>query len=111
MPTGDIPPRVLLVEDDADIRDLLAGFLEDEGFTVATAPNGKEALAWLGTHPAPRVILLDLWMPVMTGEEFREVQMRDPVLAAIPVVIITAATDGPQRATALGVEGWIRKPV
>ena len=74
---------VLIVDDDNDVRSALAELLEEEGFSVEGAANGREALALLrgGTvHPA--VILLDLMMPGMDGWDFRHEQMRDPKLAA-----------------------------
>lgn len=81
---------VLIVDDDVDIRDVLSMFLEEEGYTVATAPNGRAALIYLREHPDVSVILLDLMMPIMTGFQFREAQKLDPLIATIPVVIMTA---------------------
>lgn len=82
---------VLVVEDDVDIRDTLAQVLEAEGYTVALAANGSDALEILRSAASqPCVILLDLMMPVMDGWKFREQQMNDPSLADIPVVILTA---------------------
>ena len=83
---------ILIVDDDNDVRSALSELLEEEGFSVKGAPNGREALALLrgGTvHPA--VILLDLMMPGMDGWDFRSEQMRDPQLAAVPVVIVSAS--------------------
>ena len=84
---------VLIVDDDEDIRDALKDLLEDEGYRVLTADNGRDALETLAGGAAPRVILLDLMMPVMDGWQFRIEQKKDPLLAAIPVVVITAAGD------------------
>jgi CheY-like chemotaxis protein len=83
---------ILIVDDDNDVRSALSEMLEEEGFSVEGAHNGREALARLrgGTvHPA--VILLDLMMPGMDGWDFRSEQMRDPKLAAVPVVIVSAS--------------------
>jgi CheY-like chemotaxis protein len=82
---------ILIVDDDNDVRNALSELLEEEGFSVEGAPNGREALARLrgGAHPA--VILLDLMMPGMDGWDFRSEQMRDPQLAAVPVVIVSAS--------------------
>jgi len=82
--------RVLIVEDDADIRETLAEFLRDEGYDVACAQHGRDALDQLKVSALPSVILLDLSMPVMDGFEFRSEQLKDPRLASIPVVVITA---------------------
>jgi CheY-like chemotaxis protein len=81
--------RVLVVDDDRDIRELLVELLASEGYEVASAPDGRRALAEARAR-RPDVILLDLMMPVMSGWEFREAQLRDPALADIPVVVVTA---------------------
>jgi len=86
------PGAILIVDDDSDVRSALSELLQEEGFAVEAAHNGREALARLrsgGLHPA--VILLDLMMPGMDGWDFRSEQMRDPELAAVPVVIVSAS--------------------
>jgi len=100
---------ILLVEDDRDSREGLAFVLEDGGHTVAVASNGREALNLLDNGLRPAVILLDLMMPVMNGWEFLEERRRRPPIAAIPVVVLTAAAID-QKLHDLGVE-WMRKPV
>jgi CheY-like chemotaxis protein len=108
--TGGKPSLVLLVEDDVDLRETTAMLLEDEGYQVAAVENGLEALNHLLDGPLPGVILLDMLMPVMNGWEFRAHQQRDPRLAAIPVVVITASRD--HLPSALFPEGSavLRKP-
>lgn len=87
-------PEILLVEDDAAIRESLAECLELEGHAVHAASNGPEALAWLREGNRPRVVLLDLVMPVMSGEELA-VQLRAaPATRGIPVVLMTGASPG-----------------
>jgi CheY-like chemotaxis protein len=82
---------VLIVDDDPDIREILAETLVDKGFDVATAANGLEALRLLRSMSVPpSVILLDLMMPVMDGYGFLEQRRRDPALASIPLAIVTA---------------------
>ncbi len=76
---------LLVVEDDADIRDALDGLLSMEGFRVTGCSNGREALDWLHASPKPDLILLDLMMPIMDGWQFRVAQKEDPELATIPV--------------------------
>lgn len=102
---------VLIVEDDRDTREMLGRFLELEGFDVRTAANGKSALdALRGDAGDASVIVLDLMMPVMDGWQFRQHQARDPRLADIPVVVVTAA--GPRDAIPpIDAHGWISKPV
>jgi len=103
---------ILVVEDDPDIRFGLAVLLEDEGYEVLTAANGREALARLHTLSVlPSLILLDLMMPDMDGWEFRAEQRRDAVLATIPVIILSAAGDLAARTTKLGAVGVMQKPV
>jgi CheY-like chemotaxis protein len=86
---------ILVVDDDSAIRETLAELLQDEGYVVVTAVNGRDALDKLRSHSPgrPCVILLDLMMPVMTGAEFHAEQQKDPVLSSIPVVVISADRD------------------
>jgi len=102
--------HVLIVEDHADLRDLLAVLLETEGFAVQTAGNGQEALACLAAA-RPDVILLDLMMPVMTGDEFRQRQLADPRYRDVPVICMTAAHDGHDRAERLRADAYFEKPL
>ncbi len=81
---------VIVVEDDPDVQKALSQILEFEGFKVYVANNGKEALTVAQNDTCPCLILLDLMMPVMSGWEFRQEQLRDPELAGIPVVVVTA---------------------
>ena len=102
---------ILVVEDDADVRESIAELLRDEGYAVGTAVNGRDALEWLEQHPRPCLILLDLWMPVMSGEEFRRAQLEREPLAEIPVVVISAATDVGERSRSLGARSYLAKPL
>ena len=83
---------VLIVEDDADVRDMLQTLLRAHGYTTAVAVNGREALMAAEERP-PCLILLDLMMPVMTGWEFRERQLAESSIAAVPVVCLSAVYD------------------
>jgi CheY-like chemotaxis protein len=83
---------ILLVEDNADIRAVLIAFLTDEGYVVCGAKQGADALALLrGTTALPRLIVLDLMMPVLNGWDFRARQRANPAWAGIPVVVLTAS--------------------
>src|SRR5437660_295611 len=85
---------VLLVEDDKAILEALQMVLETYGFSVVCIQNGKEALEWLKScAELPRVVLLDLMMPVMDGFGFLEVLKRDPKLAKIPVMVMSARSN------------------
>jgi CheY-like chemotaxis protein len=93
-PTGVLdlePVTVLIVDDDQAILDGLGELLENEGYRVATATDGRDALQQLRSGLRPCVILLDLMMPGMDGWDFRHEQMKDDDLRDIPVVVITAA--------------------
>ena len=99
---------ILVIDDDADIRESLSEMLIDEGHRVRMAANGREGLDLLRTSPTPCMILLDLMMPVMNGWQFVREQAGDPLLASIPVWVITAAGDA--HPPPPGVTGVLRKP-
>jgi CheY-like chemotaxis protein len=84
--------RVLLVEDDADIRETARDALEEFGFVVDVQPHGMAAIEWLLASPAnrPDVIVLDLLMPVMNGRAFLDAIRNEPKLAKLPIVVSTA---------------------
>ncbi len=99
--------RVLVVDDDQHIREALVEVLELEGFKPLVAENGQRGLELLRAEK-PDVVLLDLMMPVMNGWEFRQIQVGDPLVADIPVVVMTAHIGG-----ADGIDGvsFIKKPM
>ena len=102
--------RVLVVDDDPDIRELLFTALEDEGFEVVPAGNGQEALSIIKTF-RPDVIVLDLMMPVMDGWQFaNELRARDEGDEEIPIVLLSAARDLKTHAKALAAADIIEKP-
>ena len=102
---------ILIVEDDDDVREALAVYFELEGYSVVQAHDGAEALAALRTRTDICLILLDLFMPVMNGFEFRAEQLRDPALAEVPVVVVSADIATVQKAAALGAVDSIVKPI
>lgn len=102
-------PSVLVVDDDADIREFLAAFLSFHGYDVTTAANGAEALQQL-RETRPCVILLDLMMPVMDGVEFRRRQQSLQAVADIPVLCLSAKYDARETASALGMDACLPKP-
>ncbi len=106
MPTT---PRVLVVEDDATLRESICTVLNEAGFTSWAAENGEVALERARTE-RPCVILLDLMMPIMNGWEFRTEQLRDPVLSSIPVVIMTADGRAVEKAKTLRAD-YLKKPI
>jgi CheY-like chemotaxis protein len=100
---------ILIVDDDDDLRGSLCESLADEGYDVVGVAHGGEALEYLRRAPPPRMILLDLAMPVMNGWQFRAAQQSDPVIAGIPVVVLTAETSS--RRGTLNVDELIPKPI
>jgi CheY-like chemotaxis protein len=100
---------VLVVEDDPEIRAALNELLVEEGYKVAQAANGQEALNFLERGERPCVILLDLMMPVMDGWQFRAAQKKRPALEKIPVVIVTAA--GLSAASSVDAQKILYKPL
>jgi two-component system, chemotaxis family, chemotaxis protein CheY len=98
-------PMILVVDDNFDIREMVAEALALDGYRVSTASNGKEALEQ-AHRDRPDLIVLDLMMPVMTGWQFMEAQRGDPDLAAIPVVVVTAFADAHPE----GAAAFMQKP-
>jgi len=104
-------PDVLVVDDDAEIRESLVEVLEERGYHAVAAANGQQALATLHGGTRPAVILLDMMMPVMDGPTFRACLRREPELAAIPVVVISAHQDVEENARRLGATAALSKPI
>jgi CheY-like chemotaxis protein len=102
---------VLVVDDDAEVRELLRVALTSDGYSVATVANGREALHHLRSHAETCVIILDLLLPVMDGVHFRTAQLRDRSLAWIPLIVVSAAEDADRRAREVGARRFIRKPL
>jgi CheY-like chemotaxis protein len=100
--------RVLIVEDDPDLRAMIDQLLFLEGFDTITAENGLVALDVLSKPPRPHVILLDLMMPVMDGWRFREQQRRNAAVADIPVVVLSAVAE---RAANFDAVALLAKPL
>jgi two-component system, sensor histidine kinase and response regulator len=86
---------ILIVDDEADIRDSLEEFFVEEGYAVKTAADGAQALALLQGGELPCVVILDLLMPVLDGSEMYERMRADPKLRTVPVII---STSDPRRA-------------
>jgi CheY-like chemotaxis protein len=113
-----VPPagNVLVVEDDRAIRELLMTMLSTEGFYAIGAEDGLEALHLLRSlrrraPDVPCLVLLDLAMPRFSGHEFRRAQLGDPVVASVPVAVISGAIDLEQRAQAMGAVAIVTKPI
>jgi CheY-like chemotaxis protein len=105
---GVTPIDILLAEDDDDLREAVTDTLQDAGYTTVSFANGQEALEWLQDTPRlPSLVLIDMRMPVMDGWQFREKQSKDPAIAAVPVVMLSAMNEVGK---GVGVE-HLKKPV
>jgi len=107
-------PKILIVEDDQDIRALCREILEGEGFQVETCENGKDAIAYLKGHQQPNLILLDMMMPVMNGREFMSAyalqQEKSPQKKPAAPVYLVSATAEKSDGRDMGCLGFLKKP-
>lgn len=104
--------HILIVEDSLDLQALLAQLIESEGHSTTLASHGRQALDLLESMPVPpSLILLDLMMPVMDGFEFIKVQLEDPKLSQIPVVVMTADSNPQSNVQNLKVKEVVKKPI
>lgn len=104
-------PEILIIEDDEDIREDAAALLRRRGYDVKTCTNGELALRYLDDSlTRPKVILLDLMMPVMNGWEFCKALSRAPRYSSIPVVIITGTINPEEEVAGLNAAGYLPKP-
>jgi CheY-like chemotaxis protein len=100
-----------VVEDDRDIREAIQDALGDAGYETAAASDGREALEYLRSHPAPRLILLDWNMAPMNGAEVMVEVAKEPSLADIPIVLLTADARVVESVQVGGFVGCLKKPV
>lgn len=102
---------VLIVDDDFDLRETLSDVLQDEGYSVAMAEDGLAAMAYLQSHSAPCMILLDWMMPRCNGAQFAERQRAVPELSTIPIVLLTADERREEKLAMTGAQHYLAKPV
>jgi CheY-like chemotaxis protein len=103
-------PPILVVDDDPDLLLMLATALELDGRRVVTATNGVEALQQAERH-RPALIVLDLMLPIVSGEAFRESQLANEQLRSIPVLVVSARHDAEQAAARMNAVGFLSKPL
>jgi DNA-binding response OmpR family regulator len=108
--------NVLIVDDDRSTRELLTAMLSIEGFHAIAAEDGLEALHLLRTirrraPDVPCLVLLDLAMPRLSGSEFRRAQLGDPIVAGVPVAVMSGETDLEPRARTMGAVATVAKPI
>jgi CheY-like chemotaxis protein len=102
--------EILIVDDDADIRETLCELLEAGGYRCAVAANGEAALVHL-SGSSPSLILLDLMMPVMDGFEFRQAQLDNESWRKIPVIVVSASGRSKQAALDMAAADYLEKPL
>jgi CheY-like chemotaxis protein len=100
----------MIVEDDADVRETMAQVLESEGHRVTTARDGTDALEAFARGERPALIVLDLMMPGMNGWDLRAALRRDPELASVPVIVVSAIPPGSGRLGELDAVEILHKP-
>jgi CheY-like chemotaxis protein len=100
---------VLVVDDEFGVAEVLQSILEDEGYRVATAINGKQALARLG-ELTPDLIMLDYMMPIMDGTQTLAAIRQLPAFADVPIVMMSSLEEAAVRETATGYDRFLRKP-
>jgi CheY-like chemotaxis protein len=106
-----VAARILVIEDDRDLRRNMKALLESEGYEVDTAENGQEGLTNLEQAAVlPSIILLDLMMPVMDGFHFRELQLKNEKFARIPVIVLTADGHTDEKRERTHAHAALRKP-
>lgn len=102
--------KILIVEDNPDIGIALSEVLSDCGHTVEIALNGKDGLDHLFNHEKPDLIILDIFMPILGGVEFRKMLQAIPALAFIPIIGISADAMVKQRCHSMGIQHFLKKP-
>ena len=100
---------VLVVDDEFGVAEVLQSILEDEGYRVATAINGKQALARL-SELTPDLIMLDYMMPIMDGTQTLAAIRNDPAFARIPVIVMSSLEEAAVRETCTDYDRFLRKP-
>ena len=103
------PGRVLVIEDEDSLREVIEVLVSIEGCEVKSAANGSQALELLENDWQPDVILLDLYMPGMSGQDFVQNYRSGPAPHA-PIILLSGTTQTPQELQELGCAGWLPKP-
>jgi two-component system alkaline phosphatase synthesis response regulator PhoP len=106
-----MPTRILIVEDDPDIADLVARYLDKAGFTTERAASGREALQAIGARP-PELVVLDLMLPQVDGLEVCRLLRANEATAALPIIMLTARAEESERIVGLelGADDYVAKP-
>jgi CheY-like chemotaxis protein len=108
-PDAAARPRVLVVEDDDDLRDALVELLSGRGFDVRPASDGKQGLDQLRSW-RPDLVVTDLGMPVLDGRSLRALQLEVPELASIPLIVVSGSAQQQEEAGRMRATAIVRKP-
>lgn len=103
-------PTILVVDDDADLREMLVLVLASRGFQVESAADGAAAMERLQQAPRPDALLIDLRMPVVDGTDFLRQVRSTPSLAGLPVIVMSGERGGEAVATKAGASAFLAKP-
>jgi DNA-binding response OmpR family regulator len=104
-------PYILVVEDDVEIAETLCETLTEEGYAVSAVGDGGAAFDWIDKNGPPSLVLLDLTLPRVSGEQFLVRRKTIETLAAVPVIVFTAGPMEAKQAVELGAIAYFRKPL
>ncbi|MDT3401372.1 response regulator [Mucilaginibacter terrae] len=102
-------PKIIICDDEQDILDITATILETEGFNVITVLNSLTAISTIALEK-PDLVLIDLWMPGISGDQIVKQMRQNPAFVNLPVIVISASTDGREIALTAGANDFIEKP-
>ncbi len=101
--------RIMICDDDEGILEVLELYLELEGYVVFTVANSIKLVEQITLH-SPDLLLLDLWMPLLSGDQAIRIIRESDMMSALPIIVLSASVDGAAVATAMGADGFIAKP-
>lgn len=101
--------KILICDDDEGILDMLAMVFEDSPYTIIAEQNSLNVKGLVESQ-SPDLVVLDLWMPVLSGDQVLKMLRKNPVTEDLPVIIISASREGQQIASKAGATGYISKP-
>jgi Response regulator containing CheY-like receiver, AAA-type ATPase, and DNA-binding domains len=101
--------RIMICDDDEGILEVLELYLELEGYVVFTVANSTKLVEQIRIH-SPDLLLLDLWMPLLSGDQAIKIIRASDTLSDLPIIVLSASVDGAAIANATGADGFIAKP-
>lgn len=101
--------KILVCDDDQGILEMLELLLEEDGYQVVLEPNSVNALRTI-ERESPDIVLLDIWMPMISGDQILRSLRDNPKVSSTPVLMYSASTDGKNIAESCGADSYISKP-